>query len=144
MKGKKKTPKVPGFMRHIVAENVRGLMNIRFRESANRPKALSLATGAPGEGGLSLSTIQRILAAESGASLDNLEAVADALDVSLYQLMLPALDAGSPQIVPGAVKSEERLYKQWRKTGLDTGKYPALVTPERRSPPPGKGAHHES
>lgn len=128
MKGKKKTPKAPGFMRHIVAENVRELMNLKFPEAGDKPKALSLATGKPGEGGLSKSTIQRVLAAEIGASLDNLEAIADALDVSLYQLLIPALEVRNPQVVHGATKNEERMYKQWRKAGLgaETGKFPAL------------------
>lgn len=146
MKGKKKTPKVAGFMRHIVADNIRQLMNARFKESGNKPKALSLATGKPGEGGLSLSTVQRILAEETGATLDNLEAIADALDVSLYQLLIPALNAESPQIVQGAVKNEERMYKQWRRLGVDTGKFPTLPTqaesPRRSNN--GKGAMHEN
>lgn len=142
MKGKRKNRKIPGFMRHIVAENVRGLMDLRFRESRNRPKALSEATGPAGEGRLSLSTVQRILDEETGASLDNLEAIADALDVSLYQLLIPALDVGNPQIVQGAVKNEERMYKQWRRGAVDTGKFAAIPASERQTST-AKGTTHE-
>lgn len=111
----KKTPKVPGFMRHVVAVNVRRRMDHVFSDSPNKPLALARKTGDPGKGGLSLSTVQRILGEQSGASLDNLEAVATALDLSLYQLMIPALDIENPQIVVGAMKDEERMYRTWRK-----------------------------
>lgn len=120
MKGKKKTPKVPGFMRHVVAENVRARMEVVLRGNPNKPKALSLRTGRPGEGGQSLSTIQRILAGTHGAGLDVLEAVADALDLSLYQLLIPQLNAENPQVVQGAMKNEELAYKRWRKAGAPT------------------------
>lgn len=119
MKGRKKKAKIPGFMRHIVADNVLGMMNARYAESRNKPGALAK------DAGLSLSTVQRILGAMSGSSVDNLEAVASALDLSLYQLLIPALDVTNPQIVHGAVKNEERMYRQWKKGG-DSGKFPAL------------------
>lgn len=99
-------------------------MNYVFRESNNKPLALSQKTGKPKEGGLSLSTIQRFLAGDTGPSLDNLEAVADALDLSLYQLLIPELNAENPQVVAGAVKGEERAYKRWKRG--ESGKYPAL------------------
>lgn len=110
-----KTPKVPSFMRIVIAENIRERMEHVFRESSNRPLALALKTGKPKEGGLSLSTIQRILAGETGGTLDNLEAIASALDLSLYQLMIPNLNSENPQVVAGAMKDEERMYKRWRR-----------------------------
>lgn len=111
MKGKKKTPKVPGFMRHILATNVGKLMETHYRESRNRPKALAK------DAGVTLSTIQRMLKAEVGASLDNIEAVADAFDISVYQLLIPELDIDNPQLVHGASADEKRLYRQWKRTG---------------------------
>lgn len=108
--GKTKELKVPGLMREIVKANVRALMNLAYKESRNRPRALAK------DAGLSLSSVQRILDATTGASIDNLEAVASALDVSLYQLMLPNLDADNPQIVQGAAKGEEKFYRDMKRT----------------------------
>lgn len=67
------------------------------------------------DAGVSLSTIQRVLSKESGASLDNIEAIAAAFDVSVYQLLIPSLDILNPQVVQGAVKNEERMYRQWKR-----------------------------
>lgn len=124
MRGKKKTPKVPGFMRVVLARNVRKLMDLHFRESTNRPKSLALAAH------VSLSTVQRILSAETGATVDNIEAVASAFQMSAYQLLIPEVNAGNPQIVHGATKDEERLYRRWKQMGMvgaETGKFAALV-----------------
>lgn len=131
MKGQKKTPKLPGFMRIVVAENVKALMALKFPDSLNQPKALADATGKPKEGGQSLSTVQRILKGESGASLDTLEAIADALDVSLYQLLIPALDTKNPQIVQGATEAEEKMYRRWRRS--EVGRQPASQPELRRT-----------
>lgn len=114
MKGRKKTPKVPGFMRHVLAGNVAALMKLHFMESRNRPKALAAKAG------VSLSTIQRILEAKTGATLDNIESIAAVFELSVYQILIPELDVADPQIVPGALKNEERLYRQWKKGGPPT------------------------
>lgn len=131
MKGQKKTPKLPGFMRIVVAENIKALMVLKFPDSLNQPKALADATGKPKEGGQSLSTVQRILKGESGASLDTLEAIADALDVSLYQLLIPALDTKNPQIVQGATEAEEKMYRRWRRS--EVGRQPVAQPEPRRA-----------
>jgi hypothetical protein len=106
MNGKKKTPKVAGIMRHVLARNVRKLMEHHFSESSNRPKSLAKAAG------LSLSTVQRMIAAENGASLDNIESVALALQVSPYQLLIAVLDIKNPQVVKGATEAEHRFYRR--------------------------------
>lgn len=109
MKGQKKRPKVAGIMRQVLGRNVKALMNRHYSEHANKPKALAKAAG------VSLSTVQRIIAAEIGASLDNIEAIALALDASTYQLLIPALDAKNPQVVKGAEFAEQRLYKMYQR-----------------------------
>lgn len=101
-------------MRHVLAENVAALMALHFKESRNRPKALSVKAG------VSLSTVQRVLGAKTGASLDNIEAIAEVFELSVYQILIPALDIGNPQIVSGAMKNEERMYRQWKKGGVRT------------------------
>ena len=113
MRGQKKTPKVPGFMRVVVAANVARLLDHHYSHIASKTgRQLALAKDTK----LGLGTIQRVMGREVGASLDNLEAIANALQISLYQLMLPSLDAKNPQLVKGATKEEERLYRLWRQS----------------------------
>jgi len=86
-------------------------MERHFKESRNQPKALATASG------MSLSQIQRILKPEIGTSVDQLEALAAVFQLSTYQLLIPDLDVGNEQVVHGATKAEERLYRQWKKAG---------------------------
>ena len=112
-------------MRTVMASNVAALMERHFKESRNRPKSLAEAAG------VSTSTIQRVLSGEIGASLDNIEAIAAAFDLSVYQLLIPALDAANPQLVQGAVKNEERMYRQWKRSPpSDVGRHPSLQSGE--------------
>lgn len=101
------------FMRHVLAANVRDLAKAHFKESRNRPFALHAAAKKAGHT-LSLSTVQRILSEETGATLDNIQALADVFDVSVYQLLIPELRVDNPQLVMGAMKDEERMYRRWR------------------------------
>lgn len=104
--------KVPGIMRAVLAENVRALMEREFQEVDN--KVLALAKRA----GLSLSSVQRTLAGDTGASIDTIERLSVALGVSPYQLLLPELDVLNPQIVNGASAAERRLYAAMRRASL--------------------------
>lgn len=121
MKGRKKTPKVPGFTRHVVGANVRALMDLHYREHSNKPMALAKAAG------ISLSSVQRVLLAKTGPSVDTIEMIAAAFQMSCYQLLIPNLHADNPQVVHGATKDEERLYRRWMQyakgAGVDTGKF---------------------
>lgn len=83
MKGKPKTRKVPGILRYVVAENVNRRMGEVYRGRSNIVKCLAV------DSGVAMSTVQRILAGTVGASIDNLEAVASALRVQTYQLLIP-------------------------------------------------------
>lgn len=117
MKGEKKTPKTPGFMRVVVGANVTRLLDHHYRHLPNvtqRQRALAK------DSGVGFGTIQRIMKREVGASLDNLETISDALQVSVYQLMLPSLDAKNPQVVQGATEAEQRMYRSWKRTGIVT------------------------
>ena len=107
-----KRRKIPGFMREVLAQNVRKLVAHHFSDSRNKPMALAKAAG------VSLSTAQRIMASETGASLDNIEAIASVFDLSAYQLLVPSLDPTNPPIVKGATKLEERLYRLWKQNRL--------------------------
>lgn len=125
---------MPGFMRQVVAQNLKALMNEHFREAGDKPMALAKASG------LSKSSVQRILAQETGASLDNLEALAAAFHLSAYQLLVPALDVNNPQVVQGATKEEERLYRLWRKNREITHTEQYDAAPETMGRPKGKVA----
>lgn len=109
MKGATKRKKIPGFMRVIVAANVKAAMEHKFSEHSNKPKRLAEAAG------VSLSTVQRIVGGTNGASIDHIESVADALDLSAYQLLVPNLDPANPPVIPGVTRAEQQLYARWRK-----------------------------
>ena len=112
MKGQKKTPKAPGVTRQFVARNVSRLLEYHYADLPNvtqRQKALAK------DSGVGFGTIQRIMKGEVGASIDNIEMVALALQVSVYQLVLANLDVKNPQIVRGADEDEKRLYALWRR-----------------------------
>ena len=84
MKGKPKKRKVGGDVRKTLAENIRELLQERYASSANRPKDLAK------DAGVTLSTVQRMMKAETGASVDNIETVAEALGFEPYMLLMPS------------------------------------------------------
>lgn len=104
--------KVPGFMREVLADNVKRLMVRHYKESGSRPRALAK------DAGVSLSTIQRILAREVGATIDNIESVAGVFHLSAYQILVPMLDVRNPQIIKGATLDEQRLYRMLRQAKI--------------------------
>lgn len=85
-------------------------MDKHYHLVANKPGAVAK------DAGVSLSTVQRIMSAQVGASLDNIEAIANVFDLSAYQMLIPELDVSNPQIVHGASKAEERAYRLWKKS----------------------------
>lgn len=99
-------------MRSILGANVKNLMEHHYRESANKPKALAV------DAHVSLSTVQRILVGETGATIDNIESLATAFSLSAYQLLLPRLDPANPGVIKGATKDEEVLYRNWKREKL--------------------------
>jgi hypothetical protein len=116
MKGKAKQPKTrAAFIRHVLAENVKKLSDAHFTQSRNKPRSLSQAAKKAGHT-LSMSSVQRIMKGETGASLDNIQVIADLFDLSVYQLFVPALNIANPQVVQGAHKDEERMYRSFRRS----------------------------
>ena len=110
MTRKPKNPKVPASAaRGVLAQNVHNLMRRSFKESANMPLALAKAAK------ISLSSVQRMLSGETGATLDNIHAVAEVLDVAIYQLLIPYLNPNNPQVVKGASPAEQRMYRMLQK-----------------------------
>lgn len=87
-------------------------MESHYRESGNKPKALAK------DAGVSLSTVQRILASETGATLDNIESIAGAFQLSAYQVLVPMLDTKNPQLIKGATVDEQRLYRLWKQNRI--------------------------
>jgi transcriptional regulator with XRE-family HTH domain len=111
--GRAKKRKVPGVMRQVLAENVRASMEREFAVAANKPKELARAAG------VTLSTVQRVLEADVGASIDNIESIAKALRSSAYDLLRPSpelrtlLDA--PPRVGTLPPADQRLVDQFRR-----------------------------
>lgn len=83
MKGQTKKRKVPGELRKQLAQNLARLIDQRYRESTNRPMALAKDTG------LSLSSIQRTLDCQTGATVDTLEIFAKVFGLPPFQLLVP-------------------------------------------------------
>lgn len=116
-----KRRKLVGYMRKVLAANLAHLLasHAEFKLSANKPKLLSERAD------VSLSTVQRVLAGQVGASLDVIEQLAAVFDVSVYQLLLPNLDAENPQVVTGASAAERRWYATLRRAARADEKAPA-------------------
>jgi transcriptional regulator with XRE-family HTH domain len=81
MNGGRKRSKIAGTMRLKLASNVRARMELQYRDEPNKPKRLA------NDASVSLSTVQRILAGEVGASLDNIEALSKTLGVDIVDLL---------------------------------------------------------
>lgn len=116
-----KRRKVAGFMRVVVAQNVRHLVDRHYVDVDNKPMRLAK------DADISLSSAQRVLKAEVGASIDTLESIADVFDLSVYQLVLPNLDVENPQIVTGASSAERSMYARFKRgqATLEAAKQPS-------------------
>jgi hypothetical protein len=89
--------KQPGELREVLAQNVNRMMESRYRESSNRPMALAK------EAGIALSSVQRTLSRETGATVDTLEVLAKVFGVQPFHLLVPWGLFGELQ-VPQAVE----------------------------------------
>jgi len=108
-----KTPKQPSISRAFLSDNVQSLMAVKYQDIpavTNRIKALA------SDAGCGYGTIKRLIAEESGTTLDTIEGIASALDVLPYQLLIHDLDPNNPQIVNGAGIDEKRFYALLRRS----------------------------
>lgn len=79
-----KKPKRAGVLRFVLAANVASRMVLVFHDQPHKTaREKKLAQTA----GVSVSTVGRILNAETGASLDNIEHIARALGCSVIDLL---------------------------------------------------------
>lgn len=101
---KKRKPE--GVSRQILAENVKALMSRQYRLSGDKPKDLAR------DAGTSLSTVQRVIGGKTSARTDTIDQLAEALGVLPYQLLIPSLNPANPQVVRGATKEEQELYRR--------------------------------
>jgi DNA-binding Xre family transcriptional regulator len=76
-------------LRKILAANVRRRMDERYKERGDRPKALAEAAG------VTLSTVQRIIKHEIGATIDTVDMIAKALRCEPDELLREYHDPGS-------------------------------------------------
>ena len=77
---RERTPAIA--LRKTLAANVRARMEARYKDRGDKPKALAEAAG------VTLSTVQRVINAEIGATLDTVDMLAKALRCEPYQLLL--------------------------------------------------------
>lgn len=86
-----------------LADNVRQLMEEKYRMSPNKPRALAK------DAGVGLYTVQRLLGASTGANLDTIEAVGKVFKAEAYELLTPlyakrrvsvTTDSGKQRVVP--------------------------------------------
>lgn len=94
--------------REILADNLARLMEHHMRDEVNRPRKLSTITG------LSLSSVQRVLSAKTGPSIDTIEAVASAFGLAPYQILIPGLNPAAPDEIESAHTRERKLFAQLR------------------------------
>ena len=64
------------------------------------------------------STVQRIMEKEASATLEQLEKIARALELSPYQLLIPDLHPTNPLVVAGATLEEQALYRKIAKEAV--------------------------
>lgn len=105
-----KAPKTPGVMRAVLGANVRSLADHVFSASPDRIRELVRHSG------VSRAQVYRILSGDTGATIDIIEQLALALDVQVYQLLVPNLDPDNPQVIKGASAAERQLYAQLART----------------------------
>lgn len=124
-KGVPKQKKPPSPLRELVAKNVAALMNYQYKDSSNRPLALSKAAG------MSLSTVQRIIGNKTAATLDNIHGLATAFDLSPYQLFIDGLDPANPMVLRGATQVEQMLWAKLIEARQENERQQELFAEER-------------
>lgn len=102
--------KTPSLLRSVIAKNVSARARRIFPVSTNLPMDLRKASGDHDSDRLTKSTIQRIIAGETSATLEQIGRLAHALELSPYQLLIPDLDPANPQLAKGATADEQSLY----------------------------------
>jgi len=97
--------KQPGEMREVLAQNINRLMESRYRESTNRPMALAK------DARVSLSSVQRTLSRETGATIDTVEAFAKVFRLPPFQLLVPWGLLGEMATAPAATPLRQPLFR---------------------------------
>lgn len=106
-------------MRELLAQNINRLMEQRYKESSHRAMALAK------EAGVSLSSVQRTLSRETGASIDTIESFARVFGLPPFQLLVPWGMLGD--MAANNTLKREPLFR-----GRDRAKPPSV---RKRTPP---------
>jgi predicted transcriptional regulator len=85
----------------VVADNVARILAHRGLDPAGAAKLLKVTTFQ----------VNRLISANHSMTLRTLDRLAEAFGLEPYQLLVPGLDAGNPQVLRILSASEERLYK---------------------------------
>lgn len=118
--GKPKTrrKKVPSSLRRVIAANVFNRASRIFKEAKNLPMAIRNASADAESERIAKSHIQKIIAGKTSVTLEQLDGLAKALELSAYQLLIQDLDPDNPQIVKGATADEQELYRRIAKEAV--------------------------
>lgn len=111
-KGETRRRKLASPLRAVVARNVLLRAKRLFPLSKNLPKDIRAASADTDQDRLTLSHVKRILAGENSVSLEQLDRLAHALEISPYQLLINDLDVKNPQVARGATADEQGLYRK--------------------------------
>ena len=117
-KPKTRRKKVPSSLRSVIAANVAARAKMVFKGAKNLPMAIRNATADAESERVAKSHIQKIIAAKTSVTLEQLDALAKALDLSAYQLLIQDLDPENPQIAKGATLDERELYRRIAKEAV--------------------------
>lgn len=112
-------------MREVVAKNVENLLAYHYSDYPNITQRMNKLEE---EFKIPFTTVQRIINQGGGGNLETLESVALAFELSPYQLLIPSLNPKNPQVVKGATKDEQRLYRQWAQKARIPAKTPEKVS----------------
>ena len=93
-------------MNQTLAENLAALM-ARFPDELGTQEKVAARSGHA----IDQTTVGRILKQKHKVTMTTLAALADACGVEPYQMLIPGLNPGNPQVLRALSAAEERLYK---------------------------------
>lgn len=108
-------------LEEVVAENIKAIMKFKDLESA--PEA-SVYAKKQGRVSISYQQMNRILKGRQSITLDTLSRLARGFGYEPYQLLIPKLDPGNPQILRLLSTREAELYTTMSKLFRESQRKP--------------------
>lgn len=102
--------KVPSPLRKVIAGNVLARAAVQFKTSPNVALSIRTASHPTASERISVSHVRTIMKGRTSVTLEQLDALARALELQPYQLLFPRLDPENPQVAKGAAPGEDQVY----------------------------------